>query len=76
MSNKKDDHDEESHIYMPKELMKAALDKATLMLDQSVWLKAVPEGEKYIALMAEIENRKKGKVQLENRLKQGLAPSN
>jgi hypothetical protein len=69
ISNKKDDHDEESHVFSPKELMKAALDKATLMKDQGVWLKAVPEGEKYIALMAEIESLKKGKLQLENRLK-------
>jgi hypothetical protein len=45
ISNKKDDHDEESHVFTPKELMKAALDKATLMKDQGVWLKAVPEGE-------------------------------
>jgi hypothetical protein len=69
ISNKKDDHDEESHVFTPKELMKAALDKATLMKDQGVWLKAVPEGEKYIALMAKIENLEKSKLQLENRLK-------
>jgi hypothetical protein len=75
ISNKKDDHDEESHVYTPKELMKAALDKATLMKDQGVWLKTVPEGEKYIALMAELEALKKGKLQLENRLK-GTAPAN
>jgi hypothetical protein len=56
--------------------MKAALDKATLMKDQGVWLKAIPEGEKYIALMAELEALKKGKLQLENRLKQGSAPAN
>jgi hypothetical protein len=75
ISNKKDDHDEESHVFTPKELMRAALDKATLMKDQGVWLKAVPEGEKYIALMAELEALKKGKLQLENRLK-GTAPAN
>jgi hypothetical protein len=75
ISNKKDDHDKESHVITPKELMKAALDKATLMKDQGVWLKSIPEGEKYIALMAEIENLKKGKLQLENRLK-GAAPGN
>jgi hypothetical protein len=69
ISNKKDDHDEESHVFTPKELMRAALDKATLMKDQGVWLKAVPEGEKYIALMAKIENLEKSKLQLENRLK-------
>jgi hypothetical protein len=69
ISNKKDDHDEESHVYTPKELMKAALDKATLMKDQGVWLKAVPEGEHYLALMAKIESLEKGKLQLENRLK-------
>jgi hypothetical protein len=51
ISNKKDDHDEESHVFTLKELMKAALDKATLLKDQGVWLKAIPEGEKYIALM-------------------------
>jgi hypothetical protein len=76
ISNKKDDHDEESHVFTPKELMKAALDKATLMKDQGVWLKAVPEGEQYLALMAKIENLEKSKLQLENRLKQGSAPVN
>jgi hypothetical protein len=75
ISNKKDDHDEESHVFTPKELMKAALDKATLMKDQGVWLKAVPEGEHYLALMAKIESLEKGKLQLENHLK-AAAPTN
>jgi hypothetical protein len=73
---KKDAHDEGAVTYEPKLLMRLALDKAELMKDQGEWLKTPPEGESYLALTAEIESLEKGKLQLENRLKQGSAPAN
>jgi hypothetical protein len=54
--------------------MKLALGKAELMKDKGEWLKATPEGEKIIALMAKLETLEKSNLQLENRLKKGKGP--
>jgi hypothetical protein len=76
ISNEKDAHDEESHVYTPQDLMKMALDKATLMQDKGVWLKATPEGEKYIAFMAKLETLETKNLQLEYHLRKNKGPDN
>jgi hypothetical protein len=74
LETKRDLYDEGTRTFTPKEVMKLALDKAELMKDKGEWLKATPEGEKIIALMAKLETLEKSNLQLENRLKKGKGP--
>jgi hypothetical protein len=72
----KDDHDEGTFVYTPKKLMRLAFGKAKLMNHNGEWLKATPGGEKIIALMSKLKTLEKSSSQLQNRLKQGVAPAN